>query len=374
MHISSVEAVNFRNYLTVSVIFDEGVHIFTGSNAQGKTNLLEALYLPVLGRSFRASGDEEMIHWGADMSKVEVNYCNRIAEHTAHFLFQRGQHKQLIVNGQKIRPKDMVGRINMVVFCPEDMQLIKGAPSLRRRFIDMQLSQTNPVYFSLLQDYQRLLFQRNNLLKKIRDDGAAENLLEVWDLSYSQLCYQIVKMRQEYIVRLTETANRMHSVIAADNEKLSVVYVAHGFERMTDSEHLSIEHFAEKIFLGRKKDIIRGHSEVGPHKDDFILFINEHDSKAFASQGQQRSVVLSLKLAEVEMIRQDAGEYPVLLLDDVMSELDGERRKRLVKTITGKIQCFITGTEGLKAFAEFDPRWYYIQDGQIKKGMSEHAP
>jgi DNA replication and repair protein RecF len=365
MHISSVEAANFRNYLSVSASFDEGIHIFCGENAQGKTNLLEALYLPVLGRSFRASNDEEMIHWESDKSKVQVNYCNRIAEHTAHFLFQRGHHKQLLVNGQKIRPKEMVGRMNMVIFCPEDMQLIKGAPSLRRRFIDMQLSQTDPVYFSLLQDYHRLLFQRNNLLKKIRDEGTAESLLDSWDLLYCQLCFQIVSLRKEYIVRLTLTANRMNSVLSDGSEGLSSQYVVHGFESLAADDQVNKESFVKKIFDGRRKDIIRGHSEFGPHKDDVTLFLNGHDARAYASQGQQRSIILSLKLAEVEMIKQDSGDYPVLLLDDVMSELDGERRSRLVKTIAGKIQCFITGTEGLNAFAEFDPRWYYIQDGQI---------
>lgn len=368
MHISSIAVQNFRNYDTVKVNFDTGVQIFSGDNAQGKTNLLEALFLPVMGKSFRATNEDEMIRWGQKGAMVEVLFSNRVAENQVQFIFQREQHKQVLLNGRKIRPKELVGRMNMVLFCPEDLLLVKGAPALRRRFLDLQLSQTDPQYYSGLLDYNRILFQRNHLLKKIRDEGTAEKVLDAWDESYCKIARLLILKRLSYLNRLTKLADEIHQHIANGNEQLSSQYRIHGCDEA--KENIPKDEY-EKLLLGqRRRDILRGTTEMGPHKDDITFNINGKDVRAFASQGQQRTLVLSSKLAELELIRQETGEYPVLLLDDVMSELDALRRSKLVSAIEGKVQCFITGTEGMESFAEFHPRWYYIQDGQIEIGLS----
>ena len=364
MNVTQLKLKNFRNYREAVIDFLPGVQVFVGKNAQGKTNLLEAIFFAVLSKSFRTAVDEELIGWDAAESRLMVLFQNRIADHNVQFILKKGEKRENLLNGQPMKKRDVIGYLNAVLFSPEDLLLIKGTPSGRRKFLDLELSQTQPAYYRALLQYQRALFQRNVLLKQIQEGQAKRAILDVWDEQLHPLAAILVRERQRNIGRLNEIAGRIHEKITAGRETFSAhycIYAASGTETVSDYHFW----YEDELKKNRERDIRRGTTEIGPHKDDIAFFINCRDGKSFASQGQQRTAVLSLKLAEIELMNESIGEYPILLLDDVMSELDEKRRLKLVEEINGKVQTFITGTERLHGLSDLKPMYYWIDSGVI---------
>ena len=371
MKVTQVQLKNFRNYQAVTVDFSSGVQVFFGRNAQGKTNLLEAIFFAVLSKSFRTATDEEMIHWTAAESCLDISFQNKVADHRLQFKIQRGEKRENLLNGQAVKKKDVIGYLNAVLFSPEDLLLIKGNPAGRRRFIDLEISQTQPVYYRTLLAYQRALYQRNYLLKQIQDGQAKRNILDLWDDQLIPLAEKLTLSRRENIQRLSERACKIHDQITTGAESFSAHYLVFG---ASDTEMGEYRTWYKEMLAGsRERDIRRGTTEFGPHKDDLLFTINAYDGKVFASQGQQRTAVLALKLAEIELMHELIGEYPILLLDDVMSELDEKRRVNLIEEINGKVQTFITGTEKIQGLSELKPTYYRIDSGSVSLNNGSFA-
>ncbi len=336
MYIKSLTLKNFRNYEEQSLLFDEKTNIFLGNNAQGKTNLLESLYLFSMGKSFRTNQDLELIRFGEEYTKAELIFCDRKREHTLEIIILRDKKKQIKINGLTIsRLSELMGHLTVVLFYPEELGLVKEGPYIRRRFMDVAISQLRPQYYHILGRYHRVVEQRNRLIKKIRQNGSGELLdtVSVWNEQLATLGCELMQDREEFMARLNALAQKTH--FDASGEKLSVVYKPR-FE--------SKEAFLEKLKTSFDRELEQGYTLYGPHREDFEIYINDKEAKVFGSQGQQRSAVLSLKLAQADLLFEEYGEYPVLLLDDIMSELDAQRRSYLVGKIPDK-QVFITCTE-----------------------------
>lgn len=366
MNVERIKLLNFRNYAVFDFSFDPGVHIFTGQNAQGKTNLLEALFLAVLGKSFRAGQDDELIRWNSEQAKIEISFNNMVARHDLNLYLSRDGSRENILNGQGIKKRDIVGYLNAVLFCPEDLWLIKGSPVSRRRFLDFTISQVDRNYYQDLIKFNRVLLQRNNLLKKINQGSAKVTFLDLWDEQLIELAEKMYCRRITVLQQISGLAEQRYDKITDGAEKFSAHYFVFG--RATEEKEANYrEWFRHKIQSLRERDIRRGSTEVGPHKDDVIFMIDDYSGKYFASQGQQRTAVLALKLAEIEIMKQTSGEYPILLLDDVMSELDGARRRKLVEEIDGKIQTFLTGTDRFTGLDEIKATYYSVSGGNVAK-------
>jgi DNA replication and repair protein RecF len=366
MNVERIKLVNFRNYEAFDFCFDEGVHIFTGQNAQGKTNLLEALFLAVLGKSFRAGHDEELINWTSQHAMIEISFVNAIARHDLNLSLSRDGTRENLLDGQGIKKREIVGYLNAVLFCPEDLGLIKGSPSIRRRFLDFTISQVDRGYYHDLIKFNRVLLQRNNLLKKISYGSAKETFLELWDEQLVDLAGKLYYRRVTTLNLISELAKQRYDKITNGAERFSAHYFVFG--RVAEEQIMEYrEWYRHKIYELREKDIRRGATELGPHRDDINFMIDDYPGKFFASQGQQRTAVLALKLAEIEIMKQTTGEYPILLLDDVMSELDHERRQKLIMEIDGKIQTFLTGTECFTSLNEMNATYYSVTGGKVVK-------
>ena len=364
MQIKQVQLNNFRNYHSLSLSFTPGVHIFWGSNAQGKTNLLEAIFIAVLGKSFRANHDDELIRWDANEGSICVNFANKIADYSLQFSFKRENNRENILNGKQVKKKEIIGILNAVFFSPEDLGLIKGNPSQRRRFIDFEISQTDSAYYNALVQYNRAIYQRNHLLKRVNEGQEKRSTIDLWDRQLIELADKIVFERRSTITQLMVIAAKIHNKMTNGTETLSARYFVFGaLEQEEEKEYKNW--YSEILRSSREKDIRRGTTEFGPHRDDIIFEINSFNGKTFASQGQQRTTVLSLKLAEIELMLRNSGEYPILLLDDVMSELDEKRRFKLIEEIDGKVQTFITGTERLNMLDELNPVYYKVDSGAV---------
>jgi len=365
MNVERIKLVNFRNYKAFDLSFDKGVHIFTGQNAQGKTNLLEALFLAVLGKSFRAGQDEELIMWATETAKIEITFCNLVGTHSLQLSLSRDGCRQNLLNGQNIKKKDIVGYLNAVLFFPEDLWLIKGSPGIRRRFLDFTISQVDRHYYHDLIKFNRIILQRNNLLKKINQNCAKETFLDIWDEQLIELAAKLFERRNEVLQLISELAGQRYAKLTNATETFKAQYCTFGQE---DAEIKSYRQwYRQRLANCRGKDIRRGSTEVGPHKDDVVFMISEYDAKYFASQGQQRTAILALKLAEIEMMQRVTGECPILLLDDVLSELDGQRQQKLISEIDGKIQTFLTGTQKVNGLANISATYYEVSSGYVKR-------
>ncbi len=354
---------NFRNYAALNVDFTNNVNIFIGENAQGKTNILEAIYLGAVGRSHRTAEDDDLVKWEENSASVDLFFTRQGVAHQLGFRLISGKNKEIIFNEYPIKPREVVGSLNVVLFSPEDLWLIKGLPNLRRRFLDIEISQALPLYYRQLLQYNRVITQRNNLLKKIAERKAQADLLESWDEQLAKLAAFIVGKRLEAVKKLGMLANLMHRRLTASRENLAFAYVMTGGE---DADYSNLQPwYSRRLASARDIDILRGSTSVGPHRDDILLKVNGKDLRNFGSQGQQRTGILALKLAELEFLKSETGEYPVLLLDDVMSELDGMRREQLLSFIRDRVQTFITATDQSLLPAVRAGHYYRISAGAI---------
>lgn len=365
MRVNKLVLRQFRNYVNLMLDFTRNINIFIGKNAQGKTNILEAIYICAMGRSHRTAVDNELIYWQQQAATVDISFKRQDIDHKLSIHLLSSQNKEILHNGHQIKPRDLIGTINAVMFSPEDLLLIKGSPALRRRFLDIEISQVNRAYYRQMLQYNRIVMQRNNLLKKIRERKATSDLLDSWDDQLATSAAFIASKRQESVRKLAMLANLMHRKITANKESLLLSYYQPYFTPGVDdgaSNNLS-EWYRQKIISNREVDILRGSSTVGPHRDDLVLAVNGINLRTFGSQGQQRTGVLALKLAELEFMKSETGEYPLLLLDDVMSELDEIRREQLLLFIRDKIQTFITATD-----AKYFPEGNFGQYYSVEKG------
>jgi len=363
MKVKTLTLKDYRNYDNLLLEFSPSINIFLGSNAQGKTNIIEALYYGAMGRSHRTNTDGDLIRWQASEAFVKIEYDRLDVLNQLQFQFSREKRRKIEANGQVIRLKELIGMINAVLFSPEDLFLIKGSPAGRRHFLDAEISQASPAYYHELAKYTRIVTQRNTLLKKIRERKAKPELLDSWDPQLAISAARLVEKRQAAVKKLSMLANLMHRRISKNEENLTVYYEVNGLDYVTED---LLSWYNDTLREFRQNDILRGSTSVGPHRDDLILEVNGINLRTFGSQGQQRTGVLALKLAELEFIKSEQGEYPILLLDDVMSELDAKRREQLLLFIKQeRIQTIITATDEAYFPAARIGRYYRVESGRV---------
>ena len=312
MWIKKLKINNFRNYKNEEINLSKNINIFYGDNAQGKTNIVEAIFLGGFGKSFRTTKDKEMINIDSNESLIEMEYEK--IDRDGKIRINLGNKKNIFVNDIKIKKlSELLGKINIVIFNPDDINILKGGPQNRRRFLDIMISGLKPNYMYNLNLYMKTLEQRNNYLRQIREFGKDENLLELWDeelIKYAEIIY---KYRNEYINKIKEKIKKIHSEITDNKEEIKIEYI---------SECETKEKYKNLLKERRKLDIIKGFTTKGIHRDDFVIYINDKKLDIFGSQGQHRTTILSLKLSELNIVKDEIGEEPILLLDDFMSELD----------------------------------------------------
>lgn len=345
MEIKLLKANQYRNYASLSLRPYSGVNVLVGENAQGKTNMIEALFLCALGRSHRSSKDSELIMNGCAGAYVGVDIKNGSGDHSIEMKLRIGEKKQVYIDKLPIKKSaELMGQLNVVMFSPEDLRLVKDGPAERRRFIDMELSQLYPAYYVLLQRYNLALKQRNALLKS---DTAGLSTLSVWDEQLATYGAKIIEKREAFIKELESYAAPLHKDVSGGREELTLLYKSNP---NTDEKGYALTGILmEMLQKCAADDLRRGFTTIGPHRDDLELRINGQDVRVYGSQGQQRTAALSVKLSEIELFQRMKNEKPVLLLDDVLSELD-DRRGRLLLERLRECQCFLscTSLEGLK--------------------------
>ena len=355
MWIKKIKIKNFRNYEKEEINLEKNINIFYGQNAQGKTNIIESIFLCSLGKSFRAKKDNEMIKLNEENAIVEVEYEK--SDRDGKIKIELANKKTIYHNGIKIKKlSELLGNINIVIFTPDDINILKGGPQNRRRFLDIMISQLRPNYMHILNLYIKTMEQRNIYLRQIKEEHKDENLLDIWDEKLAEYAIKIYEYRKEFIKKIIKKLDIIHKNITNNAEEIELDYI---------TECDSKEKYLKLLKERRKLDIIKGFTTKGVHRDDFMIYINNKDIKIFGSQGQNRTAMLSLKLAELQVIYDEIGEYPILLLDDFMSELDKTRRKNFLENIEGT-QVIITGTEKLD-IENLEYLEYNVSNGKVLK-------
>ena len=357
MIIKSLELADYRNYDTLSISFDRGVNILYGDNAQGKTNILEAVYLAATTKSHRGSKDREIIRFAKEEAHIRTYVEKDGAETRVDMHLRMTGSKGIAIDGQKIkRAADLLGLCNVVFFSPEDLGIIKNGPAERRRFVDMELCQLDQMYLHDLNNYNKVINQRNRLLKDMYFNPGLQDMLGVWDMQLVSYGSKVIERRRAFVKQLNEIIKEIHLELSGGKEELQVRYEP-------DEE---IREFEEKLLFSKDRDIKLKTTSVGPHRDDFAFLIDGVDARKFGSQGQQRTAALSLKLSEIKMVENMTKDSPVLLLDDVLSELDSGRQQLLCNSI-GNIQTIITCT-GLEEFVHNRiqiNKIFHVKDGTV---------
>lgn len=364
MRVLAVKFENYRNLKNDIIQPCEGVNIIYGDNAQGKTNLLEAIWLFCGGHSFRSSKDSETIKWDKDYARLEMRFFGQEREQTAKILINSGK-KQVEINGvEKKSAAALIEKFCAVVFSPEHLNLIKRGPSQRRKFIDSAICREKLQNAVILSKYNRVLVQRNSLLKDIYRRPSLEETLSVWDEPLIMNGAMLIKKRMDYVEMLSQRAKNYHNGISKNSENLEINYVSSIEAKISDSADEIAEKFRKKLEDNRKDDIRTGITNFGPHRDDIEILINGKNTRAFGSQGQQRSAVLSLKLAEASVLRERMGEEPVILLDDVLSELDSKRQDFLLNELKD-CQVFITCCEKSNKEQLKEGKILFLKNGEV---------
>ena len=353
MYSDKMKLINFRNYENQEIQFNKNINIIYGDNAQGKTNILEAIFLSSFGKSFRTSKEKELIRFGQDKLMVEANFQKK--DRDGKIRIEIGSKKQITVNGIKIKKlSEVLGNINIVIFTTEDIKILKDGPAGRRRFLDMMIGQLRPNYVHNLNLYIQTLEQRNNYLKQIKELNKPQEMLEIWDEKLAEYGEKVYLYRKEFVDKIINKINDIHKKITDEKEELKIEYISNCSKK---NEYLKI------LNERRKLDIIKGFTTKGVHRDDFVIYINDREVGVYGSQGQNRTVILSLKLSELNVVYDEIGEYPILLLDDFMSELDEKRRKNFLENIENT-QVIITGTDKVD-LSTIDCSLYNVQKGEI---------
>ena len=339
MIIESIELKNYRNYDKLHMDFSHGTNILYGDNAQGKTNILEAIYVCATTKSHRGSKDKEIIQFDRDESHIKLNVRKRDVPYRIDMHLKKNRAKGVAVNGVPIKKaSELFGIVNVVFFSPEDLNLIKNGPAERRRFIDLELCQLNKLYVHSLVQYNKIVTQRNKLLKDIMFRPDYEETLDIWDMQLVQYGREVIRCREAFVGQLNDLIGGIHRQLSGEKESLHISY----------EPNVTVDMFEDTLRKSRPSDLKQRTTLTGPHRDDLSFIINDIDIRRFGSQGQQRTAALSLKLAEIELVKKIVNDYPILLLDEVLSELDGSRQNHLLSGIN-HIQTMITCT-GLEDF------------------------
>lgn len=366
MKVKWLRLKNFRNYDECFIDFCAGLNLISGKNGQGKTNMVESVMLNALTKSPRTPHDDDLKMEGKSQAQAEVCVERNFGEVKVKCLIDENFKKKFFVNSNEVKKvSDVFGNLVAVYFCPNDLKIVSGSPSDRRDFIDTDISQLSGSYYSLVQRYTKVLDQRNKLLKTVKSRQAIEEQIEVWNEQLATLAGHIVKTRKAFISKLSDPANETMKFMSGKSETLEISYVG---ARGETSDEIKRE-ILKSLACNLEKDMEVGYTTIGPHRDDVRFELSGKDSKIFASQGQQRSIVLSLKIAELEVFEKELGEKPVLVLDDVFSELDSARQKSLYEKFRG-FQVLMTGT-----MFKFKPNDEYlsisISDGKFKTKFKE---
>lgn len=359
MIVESVKLNHFRNYESLELSFDEGTNLFYGDNAQGKTNILESVYLCGTTRSHRGSKDREMIRFGEEESHICMRIRRGDVPYRIDMHLKKNKTKGIAINGVPVRKaSELIGLGNFVFFSPEDLNIIKNGPSERRRFLDMELCQLDRIYLHQLSNYNKILAQRNKLLKDYPFYPEAGEMLDVMDAQLVQYGSVVMRARREFSQRLCEIIAGIHAKLSGRKEELTVTY----------EQDTTPEEFAGQLAANRERDVRMKLTNCGPHRDDLGFAVSGIDLRKYGSQGQQRTAALSLKLSEIEIVKQSVKDTPVLLLDDVLSELDQSRQRYLLESIHD-IQTMITCT-GVDDFVENNfqiDRLFQVTDGKVSR-------
>ncbi len=360
MYVKNLKLSNFRNYDNLSIDFDSRLNILYGDNAQGKTNILEAIYFCGTTKSHRGSKEKEIIKFNEKESHIKLLLDRDGSEYNIDMHLKRNKNKGVAINGIPIKKtSDLFGIINIIFFSPEDLNLVKDGPATRRKFIDFELCQLDNVYLHNLTNYNKTMIQRNSLLKQISFNSKLLDTLSIWDKQLIKYGNYVIASREKFINRLNEIVYDIHSKLSGGREELIIEY----------KPNISIEDFEEKLFSNRKNDLKYQNTSIGPHRDDIIFLNRDINIRQFGSQGQQRTCALSIKLAGIELVKKVTNKKPVLLLDDVLSELDNKRQNYLLDSIDG-IQTIITCTgldEFIRKNMKFDKVYHVVKGTVIEK-------
>lgn len=358
MWIEKLKINNFRNYRNQEIILNKNINIFYGENAQGKTNIIESIFLSSIGKSFRATKDNELIKFNENNAQIEIDFHK--SDRDGNIKIEINNKKNIFINKIKIKKlSDLLGNINTVIFTPDDINILKGGPQNRRKFLDVMISQLRPNYMHIYNLYKKTLEERNNYLKKIKIENLNEDLLELWDEQLIKYGKIIADYRNEFMNKIKNKIKNIHNNITGKKEELEINYI---------SDCLDENKYKEFLKERRKLDIIKGYTTRGIHRDDFEIYINHILVNIYGSQGQHRTAVLSLKIAELQVINDEIGENPILLLDDFMSELDEKRRNNFMENIKDT-QVIITCTDNL-LLNNIDSKIFKVSNGTITEQFS----
>ncbi|SPS07363.1 DNA replication/repair protein RecF [Latilactobacillus sakei] len=375
MYLSELQLNHYRNYESVDVHFSPDTNVLIGENAQGKTNLLEAIYVLALARSHRTNTDRELIQWHEDFAKI-TGLVQRSAGKTPLELVLSQKGKKAKVNHlEQAKLSQYIGQLNVVLFAPEDLNIVKGSPAVRRHFIDMEFGQMSSKYLYNISQYKSILKQRNQYLKQLQR-RQAKDLVYLGVLSDQLAAYgaEATVARRQFLQQMEKWAQKLHQEITKDREVLTFKYQSQIPEEQLDQSVEELYQQFQTLYEKQQtREVEQGTTLIGPHRDDVQFLVNDKDVQAFGSQGQQRTTALSVKLAEIDLMKAQTGEYPILLLDDVLSELDDLRQTHLLKTFQNKVQTFLTTTslENVKKEIIATPRVFTVTNGVVTEEQAE---
>ena len=357
MIIKSLEIADYRNYDSLHIDFSSGTNILYGDNAQGKTNILEAIYMSATTKSHKGTKDKDVVNFRKEEAHIRTYLEKEGIETRVDMHLRKNKSKGIAIDGQKIKKAaQLLGLLNVVFFSPEDLSIIKNGPAERRRFVDMELCQLDQFYLYNLNNYNKIVNQRNKLLQDMYFNPSLRDTLNIWDSQLISFGSKIIERRQLFVEQLNEIILEIHRKLSGGRENLVIQY----------EPDVLIDEYEKKMSLNQERDVKLKQTSTGPHRDDFSFVVGDIDIRKFGSQGQQRTAALSLKLSEIELVKKMTRDNPVLLLDDVLSELDSNRQNYLLSTI-GDIQTIITCT-GLDEFVnnrfEID-KVFHIESGKI---------
>ena len=370
MFIEQLHIKNYRNYEQLEVQFENKVNVIIGENAQGKTNVMESIYVLAMAKSHRTTNDKDLIRWDTEYAKIEGRIQKNYGSLPMELIISKKGKKAKYNHIEQKKLSQYVGNMNVVMFAPEDLNLVKGSPQIRRRFIDMEIGQISPVYLHEVGQLNKILKQRNHYLKQLQMKRQTdETMLDILTEQFIQSATKVLIKRFEFLHLLQNRATPIHEGISRELEKLKIRYKPS--VEVSEDQDLSkiINIYENKYNQVKQREIDRGTTLFGPQRDDLLFFVNGRDVQTFGSQGQQRTTALSIKLAEIELIHDEIGEYPILLLDDVLSELDHFRQSHLLNTIQGKVQTFVTTTsvEGIDHQTLREASTFFVKEGNLKK-------
>ncbi|GAA0369277.1 DNA replication/repair protein RecF [Alkalibacterium iburiense] len=370
MYLKDLKLKGYRNYEEATALFSKSINVFLGENAQGKTNMMESIYLLAMARSHRTANDRELIGWNQEFAKVYGTVEKKNNSFPLEIVLSKKGKKAKLNHLEQKKLSSYIGHLNVILFAPEDLSLVKGSPSVRRKFLDMEMGQMSSIYLYHLVEYQKVLKQRNAYLKQHKYNGSLdETYLTILNEQLAAEGSEVLAERFSFVKRLEKWAQPIHSDISQGKEKLTLDYASSVLTTSQTEKSQIMTDLLQQYEKNKKREREQGTTLIGPHRDDIRFYVNDKNVQTYGSQGQQRTAALSLKLAEIELMKEMTGEYPVLLLDDVLSELDDDRQTHLLRTIQDKVQTFLTTTslDGVKKELLENPRIFRVHSGQIER-------